>query len=206
MLVDSVNKMIEDNRLSKHKDAIIRQINEILQAYINEYTSSYYEVISPISDRNNREVGLYDFTIKDMRDSLKSSIQLKNFGRSAIESFLESELVLRNEIEDILKHEEIKDNTELAGILKEYVKVSIQYNFRPMLSSINNDNKIKMILQDQLDGNPDEIAKDIKAGIVSSSNILTGMIALREMMLKERKVILCYNKIIEKLLDGSVSY
>lgn len=103
--IDEIGNHIQE-RQSKNKELnIIKRFDKVLQCYIEQYTTRFYCVVTPMGERDFRDITMPEhFTLSDMRDLHKSSLLITDkISGASVEAFLQIELELRKEFVSLVE-------------------------------------------------------------------------------------------------------
>ena len=205
--VDAISDYLnERNEARKEVDAISRY-DVVLQHYISNYFKAYYDVIVPLNERNNvTQVYAKPFTLGDMRDLHKSTMQ-NDYSPydSAVLLFFEREADLKNQIASLLMNNSIKKNVELQSIFTSFLDKSLSYTGRAtildapnrMIGELRKDLVVRKLLEG---GKGDQYRDALIRKETTESNILYPYVTLYELMQEERRILLNYNRIVTEII------
>ncbi|WP_419748567.1 hypothetical protein ACNULB_01500 [Clostridium perfringens] len=204
-IIDDINNNIQKEREKEKELAEIKRIDRVLQLYIEHYELLYYCVVTPIEKRDFSKVSMpADFKLSDMKDLYKISLLAnESIIGSAIESFLDIELQLRNKVESILEKINFEYYSEISDILSEFLEASLKCNSRDNVLQAKNinvgDKPYINYIEELLKNSADQIYTNIINGAQYSGGAYHPYINIYEMMKAEREIILKYKNMIRNL-------
>ena len=209
--VDEISNHIQERQSRQKELKTIRRLDSVLQQYIEQYTTMYYCVATPISDRHFDDIKMPErFLLKDMRDLHHISLLVKEgLASGSIDSFLQIELALRNEFISLIGKYDFEYYPQFVEIFAKYIQISLKYDCRDAIK--DNSSKIKIdhnhgkLIHDLLENNADNYYDQMKQGKNIGGNLVHPYIFIFEMMNTQRQCIEAYQKEIENLTIEKVS-
>lgn len=196
-------KNINDEKETEKK-AIMR-FDKVMQQYIDRYRIFYYCVHTPLEERNFENIDLTDdFCLKDMRDLHQISLLMsEKTSGSAIDSFLKTELALRNYIHIYLGSVEFKYFPLISEVLLQFTETSIKFDHTEAILEAKwlsmGEKTSAEFVSDLLKDMADDFYKDMCNGIRRESNMIQSYIVLYEMMRIECSALISYKVEIDRL-------
>lgn len=138
--IDEIGNHIKEQQSRKKEITQIKRFNKVLQRYIEQYTTMFYCVSTPLANRKFDNVTMSDaFTLKDMRDLHHTSLLVKEgITNGAVDSFLDVEVGLRNEFSSLVQKYDLDFYPQFADIFLEYIQVSVKYDCRAGIAANTN--------------------------------------------------------------------
>ena len=206
--VDAITERIDIKKQYLHRVSCIIQAHKILSVYIEKYKLFYYCVVTPISERDFKNIKFSpDFFTKDMVDLFKTTLLVSQgiVKNSSVQSFLYIENKLRNEIETTLRETDYRDFPSVFDHLTKFVEVSVEYNSKDAIieaitsGSMIEKQPISDYITELLTTVGDEYYSKFKNQENQYGNLLHPYIYLAEMMKEQHNSILLYEKEIDQI-------
>lgn len=203
--IDEIGNHIKEQQSRKKEITQIKRFNKVLQRYIEQYTTMFYCVSTPLSNRKFDEVTMSDsFTLKDMRDLHHTSLLVKEgITNSAVDSFLDVELGLRNEFASLVQKFDFDFYPQFADIFLEYIQASIKNDCRAGVTANTNlmrtNKDYFKEIHDLLESKGEEYYTKALSEEGMPATIIHPYMYLYEMMKLQRKLILQYQTEIKKI-------
>lgn len=203
--IDEINERISKRKSQEKEKAEIKRFDKVLQCYIDQYTTFFYCVATPLESRDFRAVAMpKKFTLKDMRDLHRTSLLVnQKITRGSVESFLQIELDLRREIISIIERYDFNYYPKFISIFLNFVQASLEYDCRSAIlapAALNlGDKSWEDSVRELLDNKADEYYNRIKQGEELGGTIVHPYMFLYDMMNAERNLIEEYQEEIKKL-------
>lgn len=203
--IDEINEHIQDYK-SKNKELDeIRRSGRLLQLYIERYELFYYCIVTPIKQRDFKNITVpEEFMLKDMCDLYKTTLLTSegNFS-TAIECFLLAEAELKAEIESTIRNVNFEYFLEIRKCLEEFIEVSLRYNQKRALleaktTTVGNETTSK-IVSEALKTMGDEFYEKFKKGEDQIANLMHPYVFLYEMLIGQYNVMKKYEKEMERI-------
>lgn len=189
--IDEISQILERSAQKQEHQLLQKEYTNVLLQYINEYVKLFNFVVTPVSERSATYKNLPDeIILRNMRDMYKITMDLGM--QSPIEAFLEAEQTLKNVFTLYLKtpilSEPIRKN------LEDFIRVSNALQCRTVILNAKNqmvgsEPLTEFIAKRLVDGVAEEVCEKIKLG-EERSNLLYPYVLLRDMMQKERELII----------------
>lgn len=203
--IDEINEHIQDNKSKNKEIDEIRRSDRLLQLYIERYKLFYYCVVTPIKQRDFKNIIIpEEFMLKDMSDLFQTTLLTsEGIFDTAIECFLLAEAELKAEIESTIRNVNFEYFLEIRECLEEFVEVSLKYNQKNALleakTATAGHDTISKIVSEALKTTADEFYETFKKGEDQIANLMHPYIFLYEMLKAQHNVIKKYEKEMEKI-------
>lgn len=203
--IDEINEHIQEKKnKAKEFDEIIRS-NRLLQLYIERYKVFFYCVITPMKQRDFKNIKFpTDFKLKDMRELHKQTLLVgEGTFDSSIESFLDAESELKSEIESIIRSINFNYFPATREYLIQFVEGSLKYNQKNAILEAKNitmgDKRKDVVIEYYLENYADDFYQDIQLGKNHGGNIMHPYIYLYEMLKIQYNAIIKYEQELQKM-------
>lgn len=209
--IDEINEKLQEKQAINNELIAIKNFDNVLQIYIQQYIKMFYCVVTPLSERKFDNVEMPEqFSIKDMRNLHQTSLLITDgISSGSIDSFLQIELSLREEFRRLLEKYNFEHYPVFTEIFMQYIQVSLKYDCRAALlettKRIQVDQELSKFINDLLENHADDYYQKILNGEHIGGNIAFSYMLLYEMMREERRIILDYQKEIEKITITDLS-
>lgn len=197
LCVDGISENLEKEELEREKRIVLKEQNRILQDHIERYFKYYYYVITPRKERKESIDSIpSSISLQDMQDLHRPVAELGM--KSPVEVFLEAEQTLKSLFSYYLLNGSI--NPTVSTYLTDYINESSKLECRAAILAVekqfeDSEYIIEFISKQLAQRTAEEVYEKSKLG-QEKSNILYPYVQLREMMEKERELLLQYQKAI----------
>ena len=204
--IDEINERIQDTKNRNKEIEEIKRAHRLLHLYIERYKLFFYCVVTPIDKRNFNTIAFpLDFKFKDMKDLYKTTLLISEGAfDTSLESFVNAERTLREEIETIIKDIDFSYFPQIQECLLEFVEVSLKYNqqeaWLKAKTTTTGDKTLANMVEDILEHHADDWYSDIINGKNQyEHNIIHSYFTLHAMLCNEQKAISKYEQALLKL-------
>lgn len=189
----------------------IKRADKVMQLYIEEYVSDFYNVSTPLANRTGSVCMPERFELSDMCDLFLMSLNINSrMYTRCIDLFDAIELTLRNYIIELLVNIDFKYNKNLEELLLEFVKISATYDMREAIKSSSEiitsssekkyeGQKFSVLISDMLRNEGNEFYKRFDTDEKNVSHPLAPYVFIYIKMNKERDLINEYQNIIKAI-------
>mgnify|MGYP001028918857 FL=1 len=128
--IDEINKHLQDKKNKTNEIEKIKRANRILEKYIDQYWLYFYCLTTPVDQRNfDNPILKSNFLLQDMQDLYTTTLLVSDaLSRVSIESFINSEADLINEIKVIVREIDFFYYPYIQECLLSFIEVSLKYN------------------------------------------------------------------------------
>lgn len=205
--IDEISRHIQERKSLQDELEYIRRFNIVISLYIERYKTMFYCVTTPLDKRNFKEISMPEkFSLKEMIDLHENTLLTNDgFFDSSVDAFMKIELMIRNEMISLVERYDFTHYPQFVNLFINFIQLSIIYDCRAAISEnnvrIKNNYSFRDTLRSVLLNNADDYYLKMKCGEMVPSNIVNPYIFLYEMMNEQRKIILEYQSLIEKILN-----
>lgn len=205
--IDEISKHIQERQSRQQEITLIKRFDRVLQLYIDQYTTMFYCVVTPIAERDFDDVRMPEhFSLKDMRDLHQVTLLAKEgFFSGSVDEFLYIELELRKELISLTHRYNFEYYPQIVRIFVDFIRESIKYDCRSGISSnkkqMQLDKTYSIMIHDLLEKQGEDYYNRALNDDGFSATVIHPYFYLYEMMKHQRELLLQYRAEISTIYE-----